>query len=422
MTKPPRRITPAPSYRRLAGAGGSLAWGVVAAALAAGLLRGGFFATGQLAFAAAAGLGIVVLVLHRGRGWGRLAADPVLAGLVVLALANAAAAVAAGRSDTVAPALAACGFPVIYGLARLPGRSPAPAAAVVAVSSIAAVAGITALLLHAGPDAERIAGVWRAGGTYEYPPALALACVCGLACVLALAAEGAIERGTALLVAGLLCAAIALTYDRAGAVMAVGVLVLFGRLAGRRRLVATALLAAAVAGVAVAVAARPDVARLEQHLRHDPIASRADTWSDAWRAVRRRPVVGSGPGGYPRIYRGSADPTRTARAHDTVLEQAVEGGLVAGLAAALVVVAGLVRALPRLTSRDPTMLAWACVATAVLASGLYDFTWSFPPLAAMGLVALGRLNADRAAPPPSVIRRPGSPEQPQRRTLARTRR
>ncbi|HET7380960.1 MAG TPA: O-antigen ligase family protein, partial [Gaiellales bacterium] len=191
--------------------------------------------------------------------------------------------------------------------------------------------------------------------------------------------------------AGLLCIAIVLTYDRAAGLMAAGVLLLFGRILGGRRLLIVAATAALVATASVLVLARPNLTQIERHLRHGPITSRSDTWSDAWRAIRRRPTLGYGPGGYPRIYAHTGDATRTGRAHDTVLEQTVEAGVAAGLGAALVTIAGLARALPTLWSRDATALTWACVATAIIISGLYDFTWSFPPLIAIGLVALARL-------------------------------
>src|SRR5437763_7822235 len=87
-------------------------------------------------------------------------ADPVLIGLVLMAGANVVAAVAVGRTDTLAPALATCAWSVVYMLARLPPRSPAPAAIVVAVAAASACAGVAALALHTGPDAERIAGIW----------------------------------------------------------------------------------------------------------------------------------------------------------------------------------------------------------------------------------------------------------------------
>jgi O-antigen ligase len=369
-------------------------WVVVSAAIAVSLLRGGFFAAGQYAFAGGVCVGIVVLARDASRGERPRLADPVLAGLLLMAAGNAVAAVAAGRTDTIAPALAVCAWPVLYVLASLPRRSPAPAAIVAAVAAASACAGLAALALRAGPDAERIAGIWRVGGTYEYPPALALACVCGLACVLGLAALGAINRSTGLVLAALFCVTVALTYDRAGAVMAAVVLLLFGRVIGGRRLILLGVAAVVLASLAALVLARPNLRQLERHIRHGTITSRSDSWSDAWRAIRRRPLLGYGPGGYARIYLRSSDTTRTGLAHDTVLEQTVEAGIAAGLGAAIVTVAGLARALPRLRTRDPVTLAWACVAAAVILSGLYDFTWSFPPLAGVGLVALARLRCN----------------------------
>lgn len=374
-------------------------WGVLAAAIAVGLVRGGFFAAGQYAFAGVAAVGVAALIAGVA-GWERrVLTDPVLVGLVLVALGNVVAGAASARPDAIAPTLAACALPLLYILARLPPSSPTPAALIVAVSATSALAGVGALLLHANPEAERIAGIWRAGGTFEYPPALAVACVCGLACVLGLAASGDIARTTGLLLAGLLCTAIALTYDRAAVLMAAGVLLLFGRIVGGRRLLMVAATAALVATASVLVLARPDLIQIERHLRHGPLTSRSDTWSDAWRAIRRRPALGYGPGGYPRIYAHSRDATRTERAHDTVLEQTVEAGVAAGLGAAVVTIAGLARAIPALRSRDPGELMWACVASAILISGLYDFTWSFPPLAAIGLAALARLAHHRDVAP-----------------------
>jgi O-antigen ligase len=360
------------------------------------LVRGGFFAGGQYLFVAVAAVGAVALVAGAA-GWDRrVLADPVLAGLVLMAVANVVAGAASDRGGVLAPTFVPCALPMLYVLARLPPASPVPSALIVAVSATSALAGVGALVLRLNPDAERIAGIWRAGGTFEYPPALAVSSVCGLACVLGLVANGDIARTTGLFLAGLLCLAIALTYDRAAALMAAAVLLLFGRIVGGRRLLIVAATAGLVAAVSVMLLARPNLIRIEDHLGHGPIASRSDTWSDAWRAIRRRPALGYGPGGYSRIYAHTGDTTRTERAHDTVLEQTVEAGVAAGLGAAIVTITGLARALPTLRSRDPTGLAWACVATGVITSGIYDFTWSFPPLAATGLVALARLANRRA--------------------------
>ncbi len=41
-----------------------------------------------------------------------------------------------------------------------------------------------------------------------------------------------------------------------------------------------------------------------------------------------------------------------------------------------------------LGARDPVRPAFACIGVAILVSGLYDFTWSYPPLALLGLVGI----------------------------------
>jgi hypothetical protein len=45
------------------------------------------------------------------------------------------------------------------------------------------------------------------------------------------------------------------------------------------------------------------------------------------------------------------------------------------------------------------VLAWACSAAALLLSSLYDFTWSYPPLALVGVIALAHLRTDCASAP-----------------------
>ena len=41
-------------------------------------------------------------------------------------------------------------------------------------------------------------------------------------------------------------------------------------------------------------------------------------------------------------------------------------------------------------TRDPVLLAWAAIAGVTALTALYDFTWSFPPLALLGLIATAR--------------------------------
>ena len=377
-------------YRRAARGRMSLGQGVLACGVALALWHGGYFSPARVVFAVLAVVGIPALL---GR---RPPRDPVFVGLAVMAAANAGSAAYWHRSDTVAAAAAAAALPVMYAIA-LRATGAALAAAIAAVASAAACVGIAALVLHHEPAAERIAGIWRAGGTFEYPPALAVACVCGLACVLGLVGARELSPITAGATVLLLLTAIALSYDRAGAVLAVVVVMLYAlRLRERRRVVGVGVAAVLVAAVVAVTVARPSGAALDRHLRHGPIAARSDIWSDAWRGVRRRPTLGFGPGGFRRIYSGASasDATRAGRAHDVVLDQAVEAGVVAAAGAVVLLVAGLVRAARGLADDDPLVVAWACAAGAVLLSSLYDFTWSFPPLALVAGIALARLRVE----------------------------
>jgi hypothetical protein len=53
-----------------------------------------------------------------------------------------------------------------------------------------------------------------------------------------------------------------------------------------------------------------------------------------------------------------------------------------------------------LVGRDPATMAYGTIAVAVALSGLYDFTWSFPPLLLLGAVAaVVCTRADRSGQP-----------------------
>ena len=43
-----------------------------------------------------------------------------------------------------------------------------------------------------------------------------------------------------------------------------------------------------------------------------------------------------------------------------------------------------------LMTRDPVLLGWGAIAGVTALTSLYDFTWSFPPLALLGLIAAAR--------------------------------
>jgi O-antigen ligase len=316
--------------------------------------------------------------------------DPVLAALAVMAVANVAAAVITGRAGTAAPTLAAVALPLAYAtvVALGPQERVRLLTAVTAVAAATAAAGVTALVLHQTPYAERIGGIWRAGGTPEYPPALAVLCVCGLAAGLALLATGDIGRVLALVLGAILVAGLVLSYDRAGIVLGAAVLAAFALRTGRVRRILPALAVGLVVAVAVVVARPPSLHQVRVELTHAPLQARSNVWSDAWRGIRRRPLEGYGPGGFARIYDSGFDATQTGLAHDLPLEQAVEAGAIAGAAAIVLVAFGLWRCVRGLADRDPVQLAFACIGVVMLLSCLYDFTWSYPPLALLGLTGI----------------------------------
>ena len=243
-----------------------------------------------------------------------------------------------------------------------------------------------AVALHRLPAAERINGVWRAGGTLEYPPALAVVCVCGLAAIVGLTASGALSRSVSVGMASVLVAALVLTYDRAGIAIGVTVgLVWARRLAGWRGMTAVAA-AAGVAALVAALAIAPGP--LERLIVHDPLGGRWTLWREAWDAVRARPWTGYGPGGFARIYPALSAPSGVTLGHDLAVQQAVEAGVGAALAALALIAAAIVRAARGMTAADPARLAFACIAFTLIISATYDFTWSYPPLALLAVVAL----------------------------------
>ena len=363
---------------------------VIAPAFGVALWHGGFTRGGQLAFAA---------IAVAGAAWFRprpQAVDVALVGgLAAVALANLAS-LAWNRGDSsTAAALAATALPLLVAL----GAAARPALLrwlpliVLALGLATATAGLAGLALRSPPLAERIAGVWRAGGTFEYPPALGLFCVCALAFALALHAgraarppdhrrqrSGADGGGRGHVRPRHLAG----DGGGAGVVRGAGAGAEAGDLAGGRR----------GGGLRAAGAGRlaPGRSALERHLRHGALSTRTDVWHAAWDAALKRPLLGYGPGQFRQIY-VAPEPGfalaagQVSLAHDAVLEQAVEAGLIAAAGTALALLAMLVAGVPALSARDPGRIAFGVSATAVALSGVYDFTWSFPPLVLLGALA-----------------------------------
>src|SRR4051794_22204074 len=146
---------------------------------------GGYSAGARLAFGAA---GICAGVLATRRGALR---EPVVVVLLALAALGALSALwTIGPVDRTLRWGLGCGGYAGVGVAaaavaRRRKGVELVAGAVAAIAVGAGLAGVIAALVHAPPYAERIAGVWRPGGPFEYPPALALLEVSALSALLA---------------------------------------------------------------------------------------------------------------------------------------------------------------------------------------------------------------------------------------------
>lgn len=354
----------------------------VAPALALMLWHGGFRSPAQVTLAGVAVLGLLL--------YGADLRPTLLSSGLAVAAATAVASLAWHRDRaSIAPVLAAIAVPCLIGVAaRGRARLAAELPLVIALlGATVATAGLAGLVLRTEPLAERIAGVWRAQGTLEYPPALGLVCVCALAAVLALHANGTLDRASAVTVGVLLVGAVVATFDRVAWVEAAAVLVLFGmRLPAVRRTVALIAAVSVIGGVAALAISHPSRAALERHLRHGPISSRSDAWRASWDGFSERPWLGYGPGQFTKIY-GADSRGRVSLAHDAILEQAVESGIIAALGTAVALLAMLLAGVRGLASPDPLRLSAGVAASAVALSGLYDITWSFAPLLLLGALS-----------------------------------
>jgi O-antigen ligase len=172
------------------------------------------------------------------------------------------------------------------------------------------------------------------------------------------------------------------------------------RLAGRRWMVA---ITAAASIVALAAALGAPAGPLERLIAHHPLSGRWTLWREAWNAMLARPWTGYGPGGFARIYRAASAPVGISLGHDLVLEQAIEAGAGAALGAVALMATGTIRAARGVAAADPLRPAFACIALTLLVSGTYDFTWSYPPLALLAVVALCALIPERSGSERSVV-------------------
>lgn len=140
---------------------------------------GGFDASSRSTFVALAGVSLLVAALVDGGAAIGAARSPLaltLAALGVLSIASAAWTVGSSAS-ALRWGLVICGYAAIFIAAATLTvvAGPWPTAVGIAVLAfVEAVLGLNAVASHTLPDAERLLGVWRPGGTFQYPPALSI--------------------------------------------------------------------------------------------------------------------------------------------------------------------------------------------------------------------------------------------------------
>jgi O-antigen ligase len=196
------------------------------------LLDGGFTPASRSLFTALAAIAVSVALVEDERPVLALLSSPsVLCLLALAALAVLSSAwtlgdpAAALRWGLVIASLAAVALAAGHEASR--GRIAALAAIIAGLAALEAAVGLVSAALRVTPDAERIGGTWRPGGTFQYPPALALLQVSALPILLWVMARSRFRLGiTAAAGAGLAGAAIALAASRAETGLGLAVLAL----------------------------------------------------------------------------------------------------------------------------------------------------------------------------------------------------
>jgi O-antigen ligase len=377
---------------------------VVLAAVAVGVFAdGGYSATARVAFGVAALLAAAT-VLVRERAVDR---SPLLLVLVVLAALGALSALwTLGPPErTLRWALVTLGYAALVAAAAAAARRPHGVATLAGgLAGIAVVAGAIGLVAVAGHDrpyALRIAGVWRPGGPFEYPPALALLELSALPALLA----GMLQRARVIAVpaaAGMAIAAgvIALSASRVSLALAVAVAgAALARERERRRQVAGRSPASGrpilvVAAIAVAAALAGSLAFGTAAGRGaGPAAGflhgRSDTWRAAVETFADHPLYGAGADAFLAGSIRHQGGQTVVFAHDLPLELAAELGI-AGLLLALALYAATGAALWRARG-SPAAWLLGPAAAAFLVASLVDWPWHLAGSGAIWAMAAGGL-------------------------------
>ncbi|MFI5004315.1 MAG: O-antigen ligase family protein [Solirubrobacterales bacterium] len=445
---PPQRLGAPRPARDAAGAIAAGAALMVTVAVAT-LKGGGFDASSQSTFVALAGLAL----LAAGALDIRAASSAAHSELALALLALAALSVTSATWTVAVPATALRSGLVIGGyaavfvcaatLARRTG--PLPFAAVLAtLALVEAVLGLRAVAVHALPEAERIDGAWRPGGTFQYPPALAILQVGALpACAALLARRSALACALGAATAALAGAVLGLSGSRLAPALAMVVLIALivrppAARTGRAAPLAVAVLAMSGALLAPAILGgradpglserAPGIAQrasgLSQRTLHHAQRGHGLPWRVAglkqrasglargpgsgsprrgsdflhgrgreWRAALEtwwdHPLLGAGAGAYYTASLPHQGGAPVAFAHDLPLELCAELGLL-GLPLAFVLYASSARAIVR-AAGTPALWLLAPMVLAFLASNLLDWTWHLAGLGALWAASAGAM-------------------------------
>lgn len=266
-------------------------------------------------------------------------------------------------------------------LARRPRGVEVLAGALALLAVVAGAVGLVAAVAHEPPYAERIGGVWRPGGPFEYPPALALLEVSALPALLA----ASVSRSRVLAGFGVVGIAVAggvlaLSASRVSLAMAVAVVclaVLGRRTVSVRAVLPVLALAVLIGSLAFGTSSGPG----------GFLHGRDSTWGAALETFADHPLSGAGADAFLAGSARHQDGQTIAFAHSLPLELAAELGI-AGLALAIALYLVTGRALWRARA-TPAGRLLGPGAAAFLIAGLVDWPWHLAGAGAVWALCVG---------------------------------
>jgi O-antigen ligase len=357
------------------------------------LVNGGFRPNSQAVFIALAGLALIVAVSVDQPSVLQAARSPVVITLGLLAgLSVLSAAWTVGiASEALRSGLVIAGYGSVAICAFVCSTHAGPRPIIIGVALITAAEcaiGLNALIQHQLPDAQNIYGIWRPGGTFQYPPALALlAAACVPIAAWLIAHRRPIWMFGGAILASLIIATLYLSNDRLAPLLAVAELSAIAAFAygkakrrpERKRSIGQWILAAMVTLGAAALLAT----RHSSNLLH----GRASEWSAAVHTWLAHPIIGSGAGSYyiASFHHQSGNPTLFA--HELPLELAATLGI-PGFLLALALYVTCIRTTFSVR-HQPSSLVLGAFTVCFLISNLVDFSWHIAGLGAIWAAATG---------------------------------